>query len=237
MLGAERDGKIAGIVATVVTIVVVCAAVYGINELVRPLTATEVCKKFDAAKTAAEAKKYATLRMHPPIDAMFADEDGLDPNDTYEWTREIDGPGADTKLVGFRGTFFDREVGRRVRIEGHFVVVKSGGRKVDDVVVTGVEGQSLPGPVSLVDEHRRATTPPGTGSPAPGSRPWDRTKAGSGYQPKSNTSLSVPKKYGLEKLFGEVKDAIGWGGIVAVVVIAIAGLSIYHRPRKRTPAS
>lgn len=131
---------------------------YWAYEQLRPYTATEVCKKMDEAKTAAEAKKYATPRMHPLLDAMFADKSTADPNDAYEWTQEIDGPRPDTKLVGFKGTTFVPEAGRRVRVEGHFVVVKSDGWKADDAVITGVEGSSLPGPVSLVEEH----APPAT---------------------------------------------------------------------------
>jgi hypothetical protein len=127
---------------------------FGIYTLLRPLSATDVCKKLDEAKTAADARKYVTPRMHPLIDAMFADKAGLDPNDTHEWTQEIDGPRPDTKLVGFRGTFFDQETGQRVRIEGHCVVVKSSGWKVDDMICTGFEGMSLPGPITPRPAHR-----------------------------------------------------------------------------------
>ncbi len=40
-----------------------------------------------------EAKKYATPRMFPVIEAMIADQTASNPNDTFNLTREIDRPG------------------------------------------------------------------------------------------------------------------------------------------------
>lgn len=127
-----------------------------VSDWVRPPTATEACKKFEAAKTPAEARPFTTPRMHPLLDALFADKTPLDPNDQYELTQEVDDPRPGVKRVGVRGSFFLPEEGRRARVEGYFVVVKSGGWKVDDLVFTGAEGVSLPAPVSVVEEHRRA---------------------------------------------------------------------------------
>ena len=95
---SERVGAAIGIV---VALLLIAGGVYGASwvwEQIRSPTATEVCKKIDEAKTAAEAKKYATPRMHPLLDAMFADKNALDPNDTSEWTQEIDGPRPDPAL-------------------------------------------------------------------------------------------------------------------------------------------
>lgn len=146
----------------------VVAAGYGLYEWIRPLSATEVCHKFDEAKTAADTKKFATPRMHPLIDFLYAQKSPNDPNDAFEWTQEVDGPRADTKLVGFRGSTFDAEAGKRVNLEGCFLMVRADGWKVDDFIITGFEGVSLPAPFSFVDDLRRSTAPAGApGSPKP----------------------------------------------------------------------
>ena len=139
-------------------VAIVGIGAYWVYDAVRPPTATEVCKKLDEVKTATEARKYVTPRMHPFVDAAYASGTGLDPNDSFNWTQEVDGPQPGTKLVGFRGSFFLPETGRRVAMEGHVRLVKSDGWKVDDMVVTGVEGAALPGPVSLAEEY----APPAT---------------------------------------------------------------------------
>ncbi|QDU21733.1 hypothetical protein [Urbifossiella limnaea] len=141
--------------ATVVLIVVTATLVYGLYEWVRPFTPTEVCKRLERAKTAADAKKYATPRMHPLLDSMFADQSVLDPNDTFEWTQEADGPRPRTRRVGFRGSWLSPEAGHRVRMEGYMLVIQDGGWKADDMFITVVEGQALPAPGSLVEEHHR----------------------------------------------------------------------------------
>jgi hypothetical protein len=208
--------------------------VYWTWEQLRPATATEVCKKLDEVKTAADAKKYVTPRMHPLIDAMFA-EGVSNPNDHAEWTQEIDGPRPDTKLVGFRGTYFVPEAGRRVRIEAHFVVVKSDGWKVDDMVITGVEGASLPGPVSLVDEHRRSLAPPR--APTPGTAlPGAKDRPFVPGQSSSPTRSEWPRqKHPIEKVFLSLKDAVGWGGIVVIGLLLVAGVAIRESLRKKSP--
>lgn len=160
---ASRTRGAGGSVVAVGGLVVVVATLgYGFYEWVRPLTPGEVCRKLGEAATAAEARRYATPRLQPVLDALFADT-AADPNDTFGWTQEVDGPRPRTRLVGFRGDWFDPAAGRRVRVEGHVLVVQDGGWKADDVVFTGVEGASLPGPVSLVDEYRRNPPAPGGG--------------------------------------------------------------------------
>lgn len=229
----ELVGLIAGIGILIVLVAVVGAAGYGIYQWVRPPTATEVCKELDAAKTAAEAKKHVTPKMYPLIDAMFADKSALDPNDTYEWTQEIDGPRPDTKLVGFRGTVFVPEAGRRVRLETHFVVVRSDGWKVDDMVMTGVEGESLPGLVSLVDEHRRAAAPKGV---APGTTPTP-SKSLPGYAPKYPAPQVERKRHPVEAAVVWLRDRIGWGGIVVVVVLVVVVAAVRESLQKKAPRS
>jgi hypothetical protein len=168
-------GPAAQAVGVLLLVVGIGAALYGLYEWLRPLTPTEVCRRLERTTTAAEAKKYATPRMHPLLDALFADQSALDPNDTFEWTQEVDGPRPRTRLVGFRGSWLSREAGRRVRVEGHILVVQDGGWKADDMVFTAVEGEALPAPLSLVDEHRRNPTPPARGgagaSPVAAARP------------------------------------------------------------------
>jgi hypothetical protein len=145
--------------AVVAALVAVAAyGAYRAYEALRPPTPIEVCKLLDGAPTEAEAKKYVTPRMHPLVAAEYADRSHINPNDSITWAQEIDGPQPGTKLVGFRGSFFLPEAGKRVSMEGHCRLVKSDGWKVDDIVVTGVEGASLPGPVSLVEEYAPPTT-------------------------------------------------------------------------------
>jgi hypothetical protein len=152
--------------AAVGFVVLVVLGVLGwlIYEWVRPLSATEVCKKLDTVQTLAEAKNYLTPRMYAVFEAMLA-EPPPDPNDTFEWTHETDGLYPDTKRVGFRGSWYDAEAGKRVRVNGHCNVVKSDGWKVDDMVFTAVDGQTLPVSFSVADEVLKS-------KPSP-----DRTKA------------------------------------------------------------
>ncbi len=137
----------------------IAAAGYGIYEWVRPENASEICKKFADAKTLAETKRHATPRMYPVLDWLEANKSPDDPNDVFELTQEVDGPKPDTKLVGFRGSWFDQEAGKRLQIEGHFTMVRADGWKADDWFFTGVEGVSLPSPLSLVEYHRLNIAP------------------------------------------------------------------------------
>lgn len=237
---SERSGAAIGVG---VVLLLIAGGVYGASwiwEQLRPSTATEVCKKLDEAKTAAEAKKYATPRMHPLLDAMFADKNALDPNDTSEWTQEIVGPRPDTKLVGFKGTTFVPEPGRRVRVEGHFVVVKSDGWRVDDAVLTGVEGASLPGPVSLVDEHRASLTRPK--GPTPGgtpTAPWGKNRPPGTGTPFRPIVLDKPawERHPVGKVVASVRDEIGWGGIVALLILLAVGAAVRESWRKKSPTA
>jgi hypothetical protein len=121
-------------------------------EWFRPLTATEVCKKLDTIQTPSEAKKYVTPRMYAVIETMLADSAPSDPNDTFEWTHEVDGPLPNTKRVGFRGSWYVPEAGKRVNVQGYCKVVMSDGWKVDDIMFTQVEGATPPVPISMADE-------------------------------------------------------------------------------------
>jgi hypothetical protein len=132
---------------------------YWLYDWLRPATATEVCELMEKATTAEEAKRYCTTRMHRMLHELYADPTNLNPNDHFVFTRETDGPKPGTKLVGFRGSVFFPAEGGRFQMEGHLVLIDSGGWKVDDMVVSGVEGVSLPGPVSMVDEYVKANAP------------------------------------------------------------------------------
>lgn len=229
---AELVGVAIGIGILLLLIAGVGYGVYWAYEQLRPYTATEVCKKLDEAGTAAEAKKYATPRTYPMIDTIYADKSALDPNDTFEWTQEVDGPRPNTKLVGFRGAWFDREAGRRVRVEGHCVAVKSDGWKVDDMVFTGVEGASLAEPVSLVDEHRKSVPTPkgaGTGTTPPKAAPRSPAAPAPGVQRNAHEAVL----FGIKKLFVGIIDTIGWGGIGVIVVVVVVGISIRESTRKK----
>lgn len=63
--------------------------------------------------------------MYAVIETMFAEPAPSDPNDTFEWTQEIDGLLPNAKRVGFRGSWYVAEAGKRVRVQGHCNVVMS----------------------------------------------------------------------------------------------------------------
>ncbi len=190
---------------------------YSLYEAVRPYTPTEVCEKLGDAKTAAEAKKYATARLHAVLDATFADKTPDDPNDTFELTGgEVDGPTPGTKRVGFRGSWFVPEAGERVRMEGYIALIQSGGWKADDLVVTGVEGAALSGPVSLADEHRKSVVPPGRAGG--GDFPLKRPSGPS--LPTKPAGPSAWEKSKIGGAFTGLKNAIGWGGVIVLAVLA-----------------
>jgi len=195
---------------------VVCVA-YLVYREIRPLTAMDVCKKWGEAKTPADAKNYVTPRFYQLLEALDSAKSPSDPNDTFDWTQEIDGPQPSTKLVGFHGTWFDQEVGKRVRVEGHLRVVGTAdGWKIDDMVFTGMEGLSLPGPVSLGDEFKRSGGPPK--SATPGTSPSKTPSTSTSKSPPTSTvnTLAALIKWGYEKF--------GWPGAVllGVVVVAVA---------------
>ena len=127
----------------------------------------------------------------------------------------------------------------RVRVEGHFVVVKSDGWKVDDAVLTGVEGASLPGPVSLVDEHRASLTQPKAPTPGGTAVPWGKNRppgTGTSFRP---TVLDKPawERHPVGKVIASIRDEIGWGGIVAILVLIAVGAAVRESWRKKSPTA
>lgn len=207
---------------------VVCVAYLAYREI-RPLTAIEVCKKWEAAKTLADAKKYVTPRFYQLLEALESAKSPSDPNDTFDWTQEIDGPQPNTKLVGFHGSWFDQEAGKRVRVEGHLRVMGTAdGWKIDDMVFTGIEGLSLPGPMSLVDEFKRSGGLPKSATPnTPTSK---STSTSTPKSPPASTSNPHPLvaivKWGYET-FGVI------GGVVALIALAAIYGSQHGFIRKR----
>lgn len=191
---------------------------------IRPLTATEVCKKLDEVNTPGEAKKYVTPRFYPILEAIYANKSPSDPNDTFDWTQEIDGPQPNVKLVGFRGSWFDQEAGKRVRVEGHFRVVKLDGWKVDDMVFTGFEGLSLPGPVSVADEFKRSGGPPKSATPGTPTSKSPSTSTPKSPSPSTeNTDFRAALlKWGYEKF-----------GVIGAIVVIIALIAFYVNMYKK----
>ena len=166
-----NDGWIGIVTAIGLLLVGICAiggAGYGLYEWVRPLTATEVCQRWEKADTFDESKQYITKRMIPIIHAPYEEEqedaDSEEPvpvellNDGFILTNEAAGPD-DSRHVGFRGSFFNQEVGRRVDMEGYVKLVQhfEWVWKIDDIIITGVDGAFLPSPMSAVDEYQKPT--------------------------------------------------------------------------------
>ena len=228
----DRLAAFAGIAILLVLVGCVGGAGYGLYTLFRPLTPTEVCMKLDEAKTVAEAKKYVTVRMQPLVEDM-AKNQSFDPNDESEFTREIDGVGSDTKLVGFKMNVFILEAGRRARMEGHMKLIKSGGWKVDDIVISGVEGEQLPGPVSLVDEQRRSATPSGPKS-GPGAWPIKSDAPVIASKPQQDLKGQIGA---IVSVVSKIKDTIGWGGIIVIVVVIVIVIFIQQGPQKKKPTA
>lgn len=173
------------------------------------------CRRFNAANSAAEAKKYATPRMYALVDAIAADKSSPDPNDAFEITQEVDGGDPSTRKVGFRGSWYDQQEARRVAVEGYFRVATSGGWKVDDMVFAGIEGAPLGQPMSLVDEHRRSAPPPAVDE--------DKSLHSIKNLPKLNTSPKFKLPSLTQRPWCEsLKDKYGWGGI-ALLALVVAG--------------
>lgn len=213
----ERVGVLIGIGLLIGGVALVGWLGYLVYNWVRPYTPLEVCEKLGEAKTAAEAKKYATPRLHKFLDESFKDQTPDDPNFTFDWTRESDGPMAGVKLVGFRMSMWVPEAGRRVPMEGQVRLVQSGGWKADDLVITGAEGVVMDGPVSLVDEFRRESL---------------RNAAGKKAMPSNLTPPPVQRK-GIAGAFDSVWNNFGLGGIIAVVVVIAIVLGVREEMKKK----
>lgn len=221
---AERAGVLIGIGLLLGAVALIGGLVYLGYEWLRPYTPLEVCQKFNAAKTPAEAKKCTTPRMHKLVDELFKDQTPDDPNTAFEFTRESDGPDPGVKLVGFRGSMWVPEAGSRLQMEGHFRMVRTGGWKADDMVFTGAEGVAVEAPVSLVDESHRGTFRT--------SGPTATPKAG-GATKTPLTQPPVPRT-GIAGVFDRVLNNYGWAGIVVVLAVIAAAVGAWEWIKKKS---
>jgi len=186
-LRKKRPGQPPEWVAVLLVVAVFLGFGWMLYRSVWPDSATRVCEKLAAAKTLAEAKPYITPRMYPAMEQAM--KETSDPNDAFELTTEVDGPSPKSKRVGFRGSFFAAEEGQRARMEGYLTLIRPGGFldgwmgregwRVDDMVITGIEGVSLPGPMSIIDFYRRQSprnTPAAKPTPLQEEIPWYEQK-------------------------------------------------------------
>lgn len=158
MLGWFRSGEPSARAFKATGVVLALAfCAYCLFQWARPLSAKEVCERFGVCKSATDAKSYVTARMYPVVDAFFAEGDA-DPNIEASFTDEVEGPQPGTKRVGFRLQGFMQEAGGRVGLEGYFALVSTGGWRIDDIVISGLDGASMPGPASMVEAYAPAPT-------------------------------------------------------------------------------
>jgi hypothetical protein len=114
------------------------------------------------------------------------------------------------------------EAGRRLQMEGHFRMVRTGGWKADDMVFTGAEGVAVNAPVSLVDEFHRGTFPTPGLAPAPKSGAATKTPL---------TQPPVPRT-GIAGAFDYVWSNFGLGGIITVVVVIAIVMGVREEMKK-----
>jgi hypothetical protein len=203
------------VVGGVVGLAVLAAVAYFLYEAVRPLTPREVFDRFDRAKTAADAKRYATPNFHPVIDAVANSFD--EPADDVEYTHDGPAPAEfGGHFVGMRGHLFVPEAGRRVRIDAVVHLLDRDGWKVNDLIYMAADGRRLDPPVSLAAEVRGAGGPAGRAGPAgQATRAW--------YENKTNQRAAA---------FG-VLAALKAGGLkYALGVLAVVGGGLWALLRR-----
>ena len=192
---------------------------YFVYEAIRPSTPREICEQFGAATTATEAKKYVTPRMDKVVEELLKDPTPDNPNDTFELTGESNGSEPGVRLVGCRVSLWIQEAGLRKRMEGHFRLVQHSGWKIDDFIITGMEGVNLNAPISLVDESRRGAFQAPTAPPP----------SKSGTPSKSAPTQPAPQRKGIIGIFQAIFNSYGWAGIIVVIAIIAAVQTIRER--------
>jgi hypothetical protein len=160
---------------------------------------------------------YNWVRPYTPMEVCVKDQTPDDPNLTFEWTRESDGPAAGVKLVGFRMSIWVPEAGRRVPMEGNIRLIQSSGWKADDLVISGVEGVAMDGPVSLIDELQREPL----------------LKAGNKKATPSNLTPPAVQRKGIAGAFDYVWNNFGCGGILIVVVVIAIVMGVIEELKKK----
>lgn len=129
---------------------------YGVAAFI-PAEPREVCDRFGHARTAAEAKAYATANFGPAIDALFlADDEGSEV--TFELTDEAPAPpDIGGYLVAYRSIVpSDVPGGPAVHLDGVFHLVDFGGEwKIEDVYVTAIDGRELDRWISFARDYRQ----------------------------------------------------------------------------------
>lgn len=148
-----------------------------------PLEPREVCQRFVEARTAQEAQAYATTKLWPAIEAMFAQKDDPDFQGRFDLTDEAEAPPAiGGYLVGYR-LYAEPKGEAAFLVEGFFHLKQIEGTwKIEDWYFTSQNNEPAAEPVSMAANYRtmfsRVPPPAPPASLAPSDAPAKATSRG-----------------------------------------------------------
>lgn len=149
-ISARKEGRIG------ITILAAVALLGLIAWWLTPLTPRQVVQRFVVTDGAEAAAPYTTLNLQTALRVFDQYEDASDPSDRYELTQDRPAPpDVGGHYVGCRYYFRDSETNQRVQGEGVFHLIDADGWKIDDLILTGFNGEALPEPVSMARDYRK----------------------------------------------------------------------------------
>lgn len=189
-----------------------------------PLEPAEVCMRVAKAKDSKAAEPYVTLNLLPALREMdkHPDESRFE----FEATSEVQAPAnVGGRLVGFRWVTSD--AGQVVSMEGVFhVVERNGVWKVEDIIVTGANGQMLPESVSLAQDYRRLLA---ANQPA-GLTPSSAKKAGTDPSGTTKKDSPLPANAPVAAAYALPKIGKGLAAIFVIGFVILAKVaSLFER--------